>query len=130
MREFSPEDVTANIYTMVDVLLHHIHVELKRGHPLQVMHLVGAICQFIYTKFSLTDNIYNKFSLTNNIFKTLKHISLQDLLKKASSNLAFFIWTHELLPLDTLVLALIDRDDDPHALHIAVSFFSHICTPI
>ncbi|XP_057528716.1 mediator of RNA polymerase II transcription subunit 23 [Amaranthus tricolor] len=79
LREFSPEEVTANIYTMVDVLLQHIHVELQRGHP------------------------------------------LQDLLKKASSNLAFFIWTHELLPLDILVLALIDRDDDPHALHIAIS---------
>lgn len=39
---------------------------------------------------------------------------------KASTNLAFFIWTHELLPLDILLLALIDRDDDPHALHIVV----------
>lgn len=36
LREFSPEEVTANIYTMVDVLLHHIHLELQRGHPLQV----------------------------------------------------------------------------------------------
>lgn len=49
---------------------------------------------------------------------------------KASSNLAFFIWTHELLPLDILILALIDRDDDAHALHIVVSFlpllFPHI----
>ncbi|XP_021746829.1 mediator of RNA polymerase II transcription subunit 23-like [Chenopodium quinoa] len=79
LRDFSPEEVTANIYTMVDVLLHHIHVELQRGHP------------------------------------------LQDLLMKASTNLAFFIWTHELLPLDILVLALIDRDDDTHALHIAIS---------
>ncbi|KAL2904623.1 Mediator of RNA polymerase II transcription subunit 23 [Bienertia sinuspersici] len=51
LREFSPEEVTANIYTMVDVLLHHIH----------------------------------------------------------------------LLPLDILVLALIDRDDDQHALRIAIS---------
>ncbi|GAB4828736.1 Mediator of RNA polymerase II transcription subunit 23 [Ancistrocladus abbreviatus] len=79
LREFSPEEVTANIYTMVDVLLHHIQVELQRGHP------------------------------------------LQDLLLKACTNLAFFIWTHELLPLDILLLALIDRDDDPHALHIAIS---------
>ena len=59
LREFSPEEVTANIYTMVDVLLQHIHVELQRGHPLQVMHLAGDICQLIYNKFSLTDNIYN-----------------------------------------------------------------------
>ncbi|KAH9622720.1 hypothetical protein KSS87_007861 [Heliosperma pusillum] len=81
LREFSPEEVTANIYTMVDVLLHQIHVELQRGHP------------------------------------------LQDLLTKASANLAFFVWTHELLPLDILVLALIDRDDDLHALHIVISLF-------
>ncbi|KAL5763184.1 hypothetical protein ACOSP7_019448 [Xanthoceras sorbifolium] len=79
LREFSPEEVTANIYTMVDVLLHNIHVELQRGH------------------------------------------SLQDLLLKTCANLAFFVWTHELLPLDILLLALIDRDDDPHALHIVIN---------
>ncbi|KAF8378596.1 hypothetical protein HHK36_029944 [Tetracentron sinense] len=79
LREFSPEEVTSNIYTMVDVLLHHIHVELQHGNP------------------------------------------IQDLQVKASSNLAFFIWTHELLPLDILLLALIDRDDDPHALRIVIS---------
>lgn len=39
---------------------------------------------------------------------------------KTVSNLSFFIWTHELLPLDILLLALIDRDDDPHALRIVV----------
>lgn len=44
----------------------------------------------------------------------------QELISKASTNLAFFIWTNELLPLDILLLALIDRDDDPHALRIAV----------
>lgn len=44
----------------------------------------------------------------------------QDLLLNACANLAFFVWTHELLPLDILLLALIDRDDDPHALHIVV----------
>lgn len=79
LREFSPEEVTSNIYTMVDVLLHHMQLELQHGH------------------------------------------SLQDLLIKASTNLAFFIWTHELLPLDILLLALIDRDDDPHALRIVIS---------
>ncbi|XP_077232884.1 mediator of RNA polymerase II transcription subunit [Tasmannia lanceolata] len=79
LREFSPEEVTSNIYTMVDVLLHHIQIELQHGHL------------------------------------------LQDLLSKASANLAFFIWTHELLPLDILLLALIDRDDDPHALRIVIS---------
>jgi hypothetical protein len=36
LREFSPEEVTANIYTMVDVLLHHIQLELQRGHQIQV----------------------------------------------------------------------------------------------
>ncbi|KAM7270808.1 hypothetical protein ACFE04_030022 [Oxalis oulophora] len=79
MREFSPEEVTANIYTLVDVLLQHIQIELQRGH------------------------------------------SLQDLLLKACANLSFFIWTQEMFPLDILLLALIDRDDDPHALHIVIS---------
>jgi mediator of RNA polymerase II transcription subunit 23 len=45
---------------------------------------------------------------------------MQDLLSKAISNLSFFIWTHELLPLDILLLALIDRDDDPYALRLVV----------
>ncbi|KAF8040192.1 hypothetical protein BT93_B2427 [Corymbia citriodora subsp. variegata] len=79
LREFSPEEVTANIYTMVDVLLHQIQMELQHGH------------------------------------------SMQDLLFKTSTNLAFLIWTHELLPLDILLLALIDRDDDPHALRIVIN---------
>ncbi|XP_015076092.1 mediator of RNA polymerase II transcription subunit 23 [Solanum pennellii] len=79
LREFSPEEVTANIYTMVDVLLHHIHLELQRGHP------------------------------------------LQDLMLKACGNLSVFIWNHELLPPDILLLALIDRDDDPHALRIVIN---------
>ncbi|XP_061375286.1 mediator of RNA polymerase II transcription subunit 23 isoform X2 [Gastrolobium bilobum] len=79
LREFSPEEVTSNIYTMVDVLLHHMQVELQQGH------------------------------------------SLQDLLLTACASLAFFVWTNELLPLDILLLALIDRDDDPHALHIVIS---------
>ncbi|CAA2969488.1 Hypothetical predicted protein [Olea europaea subsp. europaea] len=79
LREFSPEEVTANIYTMVDVLLNHINLELQRGR------------------------------------------SLQDLMLKACANLSFFIWTHELLPLDILLLALIDRDDDPHSLQIVMN---------
>ncbi|KAF5953494.1 hypothetical protein HYC85_006350 [Camellia sinensis] len=79
LREFSPEEVTANIYKMVDVLLHHIHLELQHGH------------------------------------------SLQELILKASTNLAYFVWTNELLPLDILLLALIDRDDDPHALRIVIN---------
>lgn len=49
---------------------------------------------------------------------------------KACANLAFFIWTHELLPLDILLMALTDRDDDPHALRIVVWYknchFRHI----
>ncbi|CAL9047158.1 unnamed protein product [Musa banksii] len=79
LRELSPEEVTSNIYTMVDVLLHHIQIELKHGHP------------------------------------------AQDLLSKAIANFSFFIWTHELLPLDILLLALIDRDDDPYALRIVIN---------
>lgn len=79
LREFSPEEVTANIYAMVDVLLHNMQMELQHGHL------------------------------------------LQDLIMKACANLAYFIWNHELLPLDILLLALIDRDDDPHALRIVVN---------
>ncbi|GLT96713.1 hypothetical protein SLE2022_143180 [Rubroshorea leprosula] len=79
LREFSPEEVTANIYTMVDVLLHHIHVEIQHGHL------------------------------------------LQELVLKTCANLVFFVWTHELIPLDILLLALMDRDDDPHALRILIS---------
>ncbi|CAA0817154.1 Mediator of RNA polymerase II transcription subunit 23 [Striga hermonthica] len=78
--EFSPEEVTSNIYTMVDVVLHHFNLELKRGLR-----------------------------------------SLQDLMLKVCNNLAFFIWTHELIPLDILLLALIDRDDDPNALRIVIN---------
>lgn len=37
LREFSPEEVTANIYTMVDVLLHHIQMEVQQGHSVQVV---------------------------------------------------------------------------------------------
>lgn len=64
---------------MVDVLLHHIQMEVQQGH------------------------------------------SVQDLLLKACANLGFFVWINELLPLDILLLALIDRDDDPHALRIVIS---------
>ncbi|MQL85886.1 hypothetical protein Taro_018407, partial [Colocasia esculenta] len=79
LREVSPEEVTSNIYTMVDVLLHQIQVELQHGVP------------------------------------------MQDLLAKASANITSLIWTHELLPLDILLLALIDRDDDPCALRIVLN---------
>ncbi|KAK9105927.1 hypothetical protein Scep_022771 [Stephania cephalantha] len=79
LREFSPEEVTSNIYQMVDVLLLHTHTELQHGRL------------------------------------------LQDILLKASGNLAVFVWKHELFPLDILILALIDRDDDPHALRIVIS---------
>ena len=36
LREVSPEEVTANIYTLVDVLLHKFHVDLQRGHNIKV----------------------------------------------------------------------------------------------
>lgn len=51
----------------------------------------------------------------------------QDLILKACANLAYFIWNHELLPLDILLLALIDRDDDPHALRIVVCDHKYLC---
>ncbi|XP_024007851.1 mediator of RNA polymerase II transcription subunit 23 isoform X1 [Eutrema salsugineum] len=79
LREVSPEEVTANIYTLVDVLLHHVRKDLQQGH------------------------------------------NLKEVLAKQDANLAFFFWTHEMLPLDIFLLALIDRDDDPHALIIAKS---------
>lgn len=53
--------------------------------------------------------------------ESLDSTFLQDLLLKAYRNLTSFIWTHEILPLDILLLALIDRDDDPHALRIVVN---------
>ncbi|CAA7035985.1 unnamed protein product [Microthlaspi erraticum] len=77
--EVSPEEVTSNIYTLVDVMLHHVHVDLQQG------------------------------------------LTLKDALLKHGANLAFFFWTHEILPLDIFLLALIDRDDDQHALIIAIS---------
>jgi hypothetical protein len=49
---------------------------------------------------------------------------------KACASLAFFVWTNELLPLDILLLALADRDDDPHALRIVVCTYIFISTPI
>ena len=111
LREFSPEEVTSNLYTMVDVLLHQIQIELQRGHIAQVvfyillprlfnsgLYFVSYFLCFLFLLFNLT----------------------QDLLSKVIANLAFFIWTHELLPLDILLLALIDRDDDPYALRIVV----------
>lgn len=36
LKELSPEEVTTNVYNMVDVLLNHIHLQLKHGHSLQV----------------------------------------------------------------------------------------------
>ncbi|KAL3631411.1 Mediator of RNA polymerase II transcription subunit 23 [Castilleja foliolosa] len=78
LREFSPEEVTSNIYTMVDVVLHHFNLELQHGR-------------------------------------------LQDIMLKVCTNIGFFIWTIELVPLDILLLALNDRDDDPNALRIVIN---------
>eukprot|EP00252_Welwitschia_mirabilis_P010175 TRINITY_DN23348_c0_g1_i1.p1 TRINITY_DN23348_c0_g1~~TRINITY_DN23348_c0_g1_i1.p1 ORF type:complete len:1136 (+),score=169.95 TRINITY_DN23348_c0_g1_i1:69-3476(+) len=79
LKELSPEEVTSNIYIMVDVLLHHIQLQVKHGHL------------------------------------------LQDLLLNASARLALLMWTQELLPFDIVLLALIDRDDDTHALRLVVA---------
>ncbi|KAK1413712.1 hypothetical protein QVD17_35490 [Tagetes erecta] len=80
LREFSPEEVTSNVYTMVDIILHDIQLELpQHGHL------------------------------------------MQDVISSTCENLAQFIWVHELLPPDILLLALMDRDDDPHALSILVN---------
>ncbi|KAI3731555.1 hypothetical protein L1987_62744 [Smallanthus sonchifolius] len=76
LREFSPEEVTSNVYTMVDIILHNIQ---QHAH------------------------------------------SMQDVISNTCENLAQFIWIHELLPPDILLLALMDRDDDPHALRIVVN---------
>ncbi|CAM6090169.1 unnamed protein product [Calypogeia fissa] len=78
MKELSPEEVTTNTYTMVDVLLHNIQLQLQHGHL------------------------------------------LHDLLLRASAGLAMLMWTQEILPFDITLLALSDRDDDPHALRLVV----------
>ena len=106
LREFSPEEVTSNIYTMVGVLLHNIQVELQHGLPIQVLIF---LLEHNYLSLLIEDSK-----------KRLICFLLQDLLSKASANIAFLIWTHELLPLDILLLALIDRDDDSSALRIVV----------
>ncbi|KAK9074556.1 hypothetical protein SSX86_007154 [Deinandra increscens subsp. villosa] len=80
LREFSPEEVTSNVYTMVDIILHNIQLELQQNAH-----------------------------------------SMQDVISHTCESLAQFIWIHELLPPDILLLALMDRDDDPHALRIVVN---------
>ncbi|KAK9115147.1 hypothetical protein Syun_021944 [Stephania yunnanensis] len=101
LREFSPEEVTSNIYQMVDVLLLHTHTELQHGRLLQHFAVSQLVCLFKIC--------FSPFACH------------QDILLKASGNLAVFVWKHELFPLDILILALIDRDDDPHALRIVIS---------
>ena len=44
LKELSPEDVTKNVYMMVDVLLHNIHVQLQHGHSLQVFVYCSKKC--------------------------------------------------------------------------------------
>lgn len=96
---------------MVDVLLHHIQVELQQGHSLQVnSHYVVILSYTSVDQYLFFYHISYSFPL-------------QDLLLKACASLVFFVWTNELLPLDILLLALIDRDDDPHALRIVVCTF-------
>lgn len=117
LKEFSPEEVTLNIYAMVDVLLHHFNLELQRGRSLQVCSLFPVIhfpTPWFYILLLLVLGQVHASFILSEIF------SGQDVMLKACANLAFFIWTHELLPLDILLLALIDRDDDPHALRIVV----------
>lgn len=36
LREVSPEEVTANIFTLVDVYLHHFQIDLQQGLSLKV----------------------------------------------------------------------------------------------
>lgn len=96
------------------------------------------MCFFIIYRLSCNMDILHRFTLfinkkTHLLFKILimcNHVCwdlnlLQDLLSKAIANFSFFIWTHELLPLDILLLALIDRDDDPYALRIVVCFLEY-----
>lgn len=110
LREVSPEEVTANIYTLVDVLLHKVHVDLQRGHNIKVPILIDRPHFFLFIPLFL--------------YCILLYIYFfQEILDKHDANLAFFFWTHEMLPLDIFILALIDRDDDPHALIIAVCSF-------
>lgn len=67
LREFSPEEVTANIYTMVDVLLHHIQLELQRGHLVQVTQEIFFVTKvvslpFCFLWFSFSSSLRLNFS--------------------------------------------------------------------
>jgi mediator of RNA polymerase II transcription subunit 23 len=44
LKELSPEEVTTNVYMMVDVLLHSIHLQLQHGHSLQVWMTFAYAC--------------------------------------------------------------------------------------
>ncbi|KAF6150897.1 hypothetical protein GIB67_020980 [Kingdonia uniflora] len=131
LRELSPDEVTSNIYTMVDVLLHQIHTELQHGHPLQVY----TYAYYDSDGWKMEVKVGNAWEIHGEMdvgpfgrsflrggYRTVDLPAVNpDLLVKASAGIAFFIWTHELLPLDILLLAITDRDDDPHALRIVMN---------
>ncbi|KAJ7524381.1 hypothetical protein O6H91_17G002600 [Diphasiastrum complanatum] len=52
LKEFSPEEVTTNVYTMVDVLLHHTQLQLQHGHSQQNLLLRASAClaQFMWAQ--------------------------------------------------------------------------------
>ncbi|KAG0577554.1 hypothetical protein KC19_5G164800 [Ceratodon purpureus] len=52
LKELSPEEVTTNVYNMVDVLLNYIHLQLKHGHSLQNLLLAtsAGLAHFMWTQ--------------------------------------------------------------------------------
>ncbi|XP_062111262.1 uncharacterized protein LOC133822835 isoform X2 [Humulus lupulus] len=101
-----------------------------RGTPFKfTLGQVSACSDLVFLSPNSVSTSYVLQSSSLNMVDVLLHYiqlelqhghSLQDLLLKTCANLAFFVWLHELLPLDILLLALIDRDDDPHALRIVI----------
>lgn len=84
----------------------------NKGIPYRLLALLRLSVSFISVDQYLVNAVQYSYSFP-----------FQDLLLKACASLAFFVWSNELLPLDILLLALIDRDDDPHALRIVVCTF-------
>jgi mediator of RNA polymerase II transcription subunit 23 len=52
LKELSPEEVTTNVYMMVDVLLHSIHLQLQHGHSLQdlLLRASAGLAHFMWSQ--------------------------------------------------------------------------------
>lgn len=99
LREFSPEEVTSNIYTMVDVLLHHIHVELQRGHSLQVWLLAYSF--YLYVRQWLL--CLCKYFMQFYFFRTC-YLKLVQTFLFLSWPMSCFLWIFYFLHLSTVTM--------------------------